>query len=334
MKKSFESDFPLSSTETSAEIADDSSLSQSAGTGSYIFKDDFNGRSDTTNVPSRIFIATEQNSGMIGVYYDSPGHTPIARWLWSAKDDPNVTEEDKQLFGVPDECKLREKGKTIIMTDSCGGAAGLDVMSGLCKWYVHAGGNPHSIDILPDGRVAVVSSMGATVKIFDVKDYPFKPSNQVAKTVFELEGGHGISWDEGRNSLFVLGYRALYELDYDAESSSVSVRRSWNYEERCGDIYGHDLVPDGKGGYFFTTHTAVWYIEPDTGMIVKARDIANVKAFAPSDDGDLVTIPNESWWTDTLLMLPSGSSDISAARKIILPGAKFYKARYFTPGRL
>lgn len=40
-------------------------------------------------------------------------------------------------------------------------------------------------------------------------------------------------------------------------------------------------------------------------------------------------IPRESWWTDTLLVLPPGSSDLKKARKIVLPGAKFYKARWF-----
>ncbi len=281
-------------------------------------------------LPPRTFVATEQKSGMIGIYYDYPNRPPAARWLWSAESDPNVAKSDKHLFGTPDECKVREGEKTIIMNDSCGGAAGLDVMTGRCKWYVAAGGNPHSVELLPDGRVAVASSTGATLKIFDVKDHPFSPSNQVAKTVLELVGGHGVSWDEKRNSLFALGYYTLYELDYDSATMSVRVRRKWDYEKMCGDVYGHDLVPDGKGGYFFTNHTAVWHIDPDTGKIVKARDLKNVKAFAPSAEGDLVTIPKERWWTDTLLMFPPGSSDLSRARKITLPGARFYKARYFT----
>jgi len=233
-----------------------------------------------------------------------------------------------KLFGVPDECKVRENGKTIVMNDSLGGAAGLDVMSGLCKWYVNAGGNPHSVELLPDGRVAVASSTGATLKIFDVKDHPFCPTNQRSVVAMKLEGGHGVCWDAKRNALFALGYHRLYELDYDSLTMSVRERRSWDYTKSCGDAWGHDLLPDGKGGYFFTNHTAVWRIDPDTGKIEKARDLANVKAFSPTKDGDLVTIPNESWWTDTLLVLPAGSSDLRKARRITLPGAKFYKARY------
>ncbi len=282
------------------------------------------------NMRTRVFVATEQKTGVIGVYEDVPGRAPILRWQWAAKDDPNA-KKDARRFSNPSECKMREDGKTIIMAASGGCAAGIDVKTGHCKWYVRADGNPHSVDLLPDGRVAVASSQDDTLKIFDVKDHPFTPSNQVVKTVLELVGGHGVSWDAKRNSLFALGYHTLYELDYDAATMSVRVRRQWDYEKTCGDVYGHDLVPDGKGGYFFSNHTAVWHIDPDTGKIAKACDVAHVKAFAPSADGDLVTTPNESWWTDTLLVFPSGSSDLKKARKIILPGARFYKARYLTP---
>ena len=278
--------------------------------------------------PPRKFVAAEQRSGTIGVYYDYPGRTPALQWQWSAKGDPNVREKDRGLFGVPDECKLCEGGRTIIMNDSLGGAAGLDVMSGLCRWYVNAGGNPHSVDMLPDGRVAVASSTGATLKIFDVKDHPFEPEKQKVVMALDLEGGHGVVWDAARNSLFALGYHRLYELDYSPATMSVKVRNCWSYAKTCGDAWGHDLLPDGGNGYYFTNHTGVWHFNPETGRFTLARTFKSVKAFSPSPSGDLVTIPRESWWTDTLLVLPHGSSDIKSAREITVPGAKFYKARY------
>jgi len=282
--------------------------------------------------PPRQFVAAEQMSGRVVVYCDYPNREPVARWHWSAKDDPNIRREDAGLFGVPDECKERDGGRTIIMNDSLGGAAGLDVATGVCKWYVNAGGNPHSVELLPDGRVAVASSTGATLKIFDVSGHPFDPTNQVVKTVFKLVGGHGVCWDAKRNALFALGDSKLYEFDYDSASMSVKERRSWDFSKSCGDEFGHDLLPDGRGGYYFTNHTAVWHVDPDIGTFEKARDLGNVKGFSPSEDGDLVTIPIESWWTDTLLVLPSGSSDLRQARKIRLPGAKFYKARWIRRG--
>ncbi len=273
------------------------------------------------------FVAAEQASRTIVIYEERPGEAPVVRWSWSAKDDPS-TAKDQWLFGNPSECKVRENGKTIIMAASGGAAAGIDVKTGKCKWYVNAGGNPHSVEVLPDGRVAVASSTGATLKIIDVKDHPFDPKKQTAKTVLRLPSGHGVHWDKKRKSLFALGLDTLFELDYDSAAMSVSVRRQWDFKKMHGEIYGHDLVPDGKGGYFFTTHHFVWRVDPKTEKIEKARDLANVKGFSPSATGDLVTLPQEQWWTDTLFVLPSGSSDTNLARRITVPGAKFYKARH------
>lgn len=281
-----------------------------------------------TTSPRR-FVATEQKSGMIGVYYDYPGREPAAQWLWSAKKDPNVRAEDRKLFGVPDECKPVDGGKLILMNDSLGGFAGLDVMTGRCVFYGNAGGNPHSVDRLPDGRIAVASSTGRTLKLFDVKEHPFEPTKQKVVTALDLPGGHGVVWDAKRNSLFALGYTNLYELAYSSEAMSVTVRKCWDYVADCRDAWGHDLLPDGRGGYYFTNHSGVWHFDPKTEKFALARDVRNVKAFSPSGSGDLLTIPNESWWTDTLLVLPSGSSDLRTARKIVLPGARFYKARWF-----
>lgn len=278
--------------------------------------------------PPRKFVAAEQKSGMIGVYYDRPGRAPQEQWLWAAKGDPNVKQEHHRLFGVPDECKPRKNGKLILMNDSCGGFAGLDVMTGLCAFYGNAGGNPHSVELLPDGNVAVASSTGRTLKIFDVKEHPFDPDKQKCVTALDLPGGHGVVWDAKRGTLFALGYTNLYELAYAPETMSVKVLRCWDYTKPCVDAWGHDLVPNGKGGYYFTNHSAVWLFDPETGTFAKARDVRDVKSFSPSPDGDLMAIPRERWWTDTLLVYPHGSSDASAAREITLPGAKFYKARW------
>ena len=276
----------------------------------------------------RKFVAAEQKSGTISVYYDRPGREPQLQWVWSAKSDPNVKPEWRRIFGVPDECKPCKGGRTILMNDSYGGFAGLDVGTGCCKFYGNAGGNPHSVELLPDGNVAVASSTGRTLKIFKVKEQPFDPDKQKCMTALDLPGGHGVVWDAKRGTLFALGYTNLYELAYAPETMSVKVLHCWDYTKPCADAWGHDLVSDGKGGYYFTNHAAVWQFDPDTGVFAKARAVENVKSISLSSEGDLMSIPTKRWWTDTLLVFPSGTSDRSAAREITLPGAKFYKARW------
>lgn len=293
--------------------------------GCMAFENGFCAQVDQT---PRRFVAAEQRSGTIGVYCDYQGREPAVQWQWTAKDDPNVCAEDKKLFGVPDECKPIDGGKFILMNDSCGGFAGLDVKTGFCAFYGNAGGNPHSVERLPDGRIAVASSTGRTLKLFDVKEHPFEPSKQQVVTALDLPGGHGVVWDAKRNSLFALGYTNLYELAYSSETMSVAVKKRWDYVASCRDAWGHDLLADGQGGYYFTNHSGVWRFDPATEKFTQARDVRNVKSFSPSKGGDLLAVPNESWWTDTLLVLPSGSSDLHKARKIVLPGARFYKARW------
>ena len=278
------------------------------------------------------FVAAEQKSGTISVYYDRPGREPQLQWAWSAKGDPNVKPEHHRLFGVPDECKPHDGGRLVLMNDSLGGFAGLDVGTGRCKFYGNAGGNPHSVELLPDGNVAVASSTGRTLKIFNVKEHPFDPDSQQCVIALDLPGGHGVVWDAKRGTLFALGYTNLYELAYAPETMSVKVLHRWDYTNPCVDAWGHDLLPDGKGGYYFTNHAAVWHFDPGTGVFAKARSVENVKSISLSPDGDMMAIPRERWWTDTLLVFPSGSSDASAARGITLPGAKFYKARWMPSG--
>lgn len=276
----------------------------------------------------RRFVAAEQKSGTIGIYCDYPGREPTLSWVWSAKSDPNIRPEDRRFFGVPDECKMVDGGKLVLMNDSLGGFAGIDVMSARCVFYGNAGGNPHSIERLPDGRIAVASSTGKTLKIFDVKDHPFEPKKQKSVTALELVGGHGVVWDAKRDSLFALGYTNLYELAYIPATMSVKVKKVWDFTKSCRDERGHDLLPDGKGGYYFSNHSAIWHFDPESEEFSIARELGNVKSFSPSESGELVAIPRQSWWTDTLLVFPCGSSDWVKARKIVVPGARFYKARW------
>ena len=281
----------------------------------------------------RKFVAAEQKSGRIGVYYDRPSGRPQLQWSWAAKYDPRVKEKDRRFFGTPDECKPCDGGRMILMNDSNGGFAGLDVGTGHCRFYGNAGGNPHSIELLPDDKVAVASSIGGTLKIFDLTGHPFEPENQRSVKILDLPGAHGLAWDAKRGTLFALGYTNIYELAYAPATMSAEVKRRWDYTKTCGDAWGHDFIPDGRGGYLFSNHAAIWRFDPDTGAFAKAREMRNAKSFSPSATGDLAVLPKEKWWTDTLLVFPPGSSDASAARRIVLPGARVYKARWMDSGR-
>ena len=276
------------------------------------------------------FVAAEQASASLVIYSGKPGASVRELWRWNPKADSNLTAQAAASFGHVDECKPVDGGRTILVNASHGGVAAVDVATCQAKWYAfmpdHRAG-PHSVDLLPDGRIAVANSTGVdALQIVDLNGHPFDPSKQKTVNALPVSGAHGVVWDGRREKLYVLGYTNLLELAYLPETMGVKVLRKWDYSSACGDPYGHDLVPDGRGGYYFTNHTGVWDFNPEDGAFVRVLDIKNVKSFSrDAAKGDLLAIPRESWWTDRLLVRTSDG----ALRTIgPFPGARFYKARW------
>ena len=272
-------------------------------------------------------VATEQAGPRIVMIDGRPGAGTDFIWDWNPAEDPGIAAKDLESFGYVSECKPREDGRTVLVAASCGAFASVDVPSRRVRWYGYAGENPHSIDVLPDGRVAVVSSTGNKLTITDVSEHPFEPELQPQVRALEIEGGHGVHWDAARNCLWALGYYRLYKLAYDSTAMAVSVVATYDYTEVCRNAGGHDLLPDGQGGYYLTNGAMVFHFDPETEAFSPARLVRNVKAFSPSASrGDLYTIPNESWWTDRLIV-----RDASGNERVIGPfrNPMFYKARWF-----
>lgn len=276
--------------------------------------------------PDMRIVATEQSGPRIIIVDGTPGAKPEVLWAWDPAEDPGIAPGDLPTFDCVSECKPHDGGRTILVTASGGAFAAIDVETRRAKWYGFAGENPHSIDVLPDGRVAVVSSTGNKLTLTDVSKAPFAPAKQKQVKAMELPGGHGVHWDATRNCLWAFGYFKLHKLAYDGATMSVTPLASYDYSKVCLNAGGHDLVPDGRGGFFLTNSRVVFHFDPDTETFAIARNIAYVKSFSPSATrGDLYAIPNESWWTDRLTV-----RDASGNARTIGPfeNPRFYKARW------
>ena len=275
------------------------------------------------------FVAAEQGATNVVISSAAPGSPHEFSWKWSPYEDPNVAK-DAEAFAWIDECKIADGGRTVLVCASNGGAAAIDVASRRARWYLKLASDtagPHSLELLPDGRVAVACSVGIDKLVFvDVAKHPFEPSRQAVKEVMDLPGGHGVVWDEKRDSLFVLGYTNLFELAYKKETMSVEVKRRWDFSKAAVDARGHDLVADGRGGYYMTNRTGVWSFNPDEGVFKPVMMRAHVKSYSPDcAKGILVQMPTEKWWSDRLIVIePDGGERIIGPFK----GAKFYKARW------
>ncbi len=278
-------------------------------------------------------VAADQETKSAVMFSGAPGAKPEILWRWNPATDPNLQPGDAELFAAIDECKPLGRGDaaSVLVCASGGGVAEVEVKTARVKWYANAGSRgagPHSVALLPDNRVAVANSTGLDrLQVVDVLKHPLTPSNQTVKTVLDVPGAHGVVFDWRRYSLFVLGYTNLLEVAYDSSAVAVKVLRRWDYSKICGDAWGHDLVPDGRRGYYFTNHTGVWHFDPDAGAFAPALARSNVKSFSRDETkGDLLSVPRERWWTDRLLVaVAPGAPDRTVGP---FPGARFYKARW------
>jgi len=275
-------------------------------------------------------VAADQSTSSLVMLSGAPGAQAEILWRWDSRKDSKILPTYRNSFRNIDECKPSADGSEILANASCGGVAAVDVATASVKWYAYLpkwNAGPHSLCVLPDGKVAVANSTGVdALQIIDVSAAPLDPVRQKVVKAMSLPGAHGVVWDARRGSLFALGYTNLYELAYSSADMSVSVKRSWDYSAKLCDQYGHDLVADGSGGYFLTNHTAVWHLDPDADRWTKVRDMANVKSFSrDAKRGDLITIAKEKWWTDELKIIePDGTTRVVGP----FPGARFYKARW------
>ncbi|MCQ2388208.1 MAG: DUF6528 family protein [Kiritimatiellae bacterium] len=275
-------------------------------------------------------VATDQATSNLVFLSGAPGAKAEFLWRWDPAKDPGLKPGDAGLFAAIDECKVREHGDFVLVNASCGGVAGVDVKKGRVAWYANAGtggAGPHSADVLPDNRVAVANSTGVdALQIVDVREHPLDPARQTVKNVLPVCGAHGVVFDWKRYTLFVLGYTNLYELAYRPQDVSVKVLRQWDFSEVCGDPWGHDLVPDGRRGYYLTNHSGVWHFDPDSETFAPALGRRNVKSFSRDETkGDLLSVPRERWWTDRLIVRETNGGDRVVGP---FPGARFYKARW------
>ena len=103
---------------------------------------------------------------------------------------------------------------------------------------------------------------------------------------------------------------------------------------------GHDLVPDGAGGYFITTGMCLVHFDPDLGEMSGGHAgretlpngefrlverLKNIKAYSPDATwGNAYTTVRTVWWTDRIIVKKGDEERVIGP----YPGAKFYKARW------
>lgn len=244
-------------------------------------------------------------------------------WSWRATNRMELPEAIRDRFGTTDDCKPVDGGAKILISSSGGGCALVEYPNGRVLWYATVP-NAHSLELLPDNRVVVASSVnvkGNRLILYDLarSDRPVWES--------PLVSAHGVVWDDQRQSLWALGLNELrrYELkDWTSPNPALALKNS----HPLPDGNGHDLQPvpqsnelvvtTGRHVYLFDRNEGRFRLHPELGdkahvKCVSVHPVRGQTAFVQASD--------KAWWSDTIgLLAPAG--------QVRLPGERIYKARW------
>ncbi|MFW6694583.1 DUF6528 family protein [Streptomyces sp. MAR4 CNX-425] len=297
--------------------------------------------------PTPPVAVTDQKSRRVLVL-DSrlPWESPDAvRWAFSPEGDERYADlEPEASWTYVDEAKARRRrGRTYLLTTaSFGFAAVVEVPTGRRYWAgALAGGtdtvNPHSIELLPDGNVAVAGSTGDTIRLYTASQGP--ASDTYAE--YRFSDAHGLQWDNRRRVLWAIGHDELIALRVGGTAAAPTLTRVHTAalphpEGRSAS--GHDLSPVvGRPGRLWVT-TGYGVFQYDIAGRAFREDYAgaaqisrrSVKAVSDvRGSGRVVTTVPEpglekSWWTTTVSAHnPEGA--------YVLPDGGIYKARWWVP---
>ncbi|MFI9723047.1 DUF6528 family protein [Streptomyces sp. NPDC052396] len=268
--------------------------------------------------------------------WDADGEDRGVLWSWSADGQDELSDLDPDsTWTNPSEAKLRERGgrRYLLATASGGLAAVIGYPDRRVYWAADTGsGNTHSIELLPDGNVAVAASTGGYVRLYAAS----LGSRATEHTQLDLPGAHGVHWDPHTRLLWALGSRELVALRVDGPSDDpgLTVLHRITLPTR----QGHDLaaVAGSPGRLWVTTASAVYQFATKQRRFVSYPLQSRVSAPDVKSIGDdpvtgqiLVARPEPghacAWCTSTLtLYQPDG-------RRTLLHGA-MYKARWWAVG--
>lgn len=257
--------------------------------------------------------------------------------------DAGVLDETSEVwsFHTPwpnkfQDIRLRVLDGREVLAAACDTTMGciIDIETKELVWStVQAGNNPHSIEVLPNGIVAVGSTNGRALHFFDLKGS--KPSNALA--CFEPHDFHGLLYDPNLDRLWAWGDTELHLMKVERVGDGIeyTVEHTYTIEER----WGHDMQPViGSGGkkIWLTNHHHVLQFDTETrefsevypgSELISADD---TKAVGNYPDGTVVTMVPDGgyyWWTSYSVRVFTPGENGYTRKDLAIKGMASYKCR-------
>ncbi len=249
-------------------------------------------------------------------------------WSWDPKEA--LPEDQAKWYGHISECKPNGDCGEVLTAASSGGVARIRVSDKKLIFYGLAGGNTHSIAVLPDGNVVSASSTGAYLALFAVPesnetDGATEPTPIYKK--YPLVGAHGVVWDAKRKTLWALGSAEIVGYEYVGTKDAPELNEIYRAELEGTARNGHDLWPAPGYDALMTTGVGVNVFDPNERKFYSVSPMRAVKSLSLSPEGvTLMQRAVEEWWSETIFYGDDKDTAVGT-----YSGARFYKARWFAP---
>ena len=253
-------------------------------------------------------------------------YTNSTEWTWEASDSDELSGYES-YFDNLSEVRPVNGGADLLICATGGGVAMVHVADKSVKFFATPMGQPHGIELLPDGNVVVACSVtydgnGNMLKVYKVPGSGMAPRvTSPWRTVFNYSG-HNVVWDSTNGILWATSDNVINGYTYDELSMTLSL--SLSVQLPTGNA--HDLYPVyGQNSLWVTTGSAVYIFNTDTHKYQRV-DTAysdNVKSVSSGPDGFpiLISYPTVDYYTDSVI-------DISGVEHFNKPGSKIYKVRW------
>lgn len=263
------------------------------------------------------------------------------KWSFGPTTAGGWTSTEVAAYSNPTEMKLRRSGSGLVVVSSASGglATVATYPGGSMLWAQNVGGsyNPHSVELLPNGNVAVAASAGNFVRVYAAS----QGSRNGTYAQFNLNGAHSVLWDPNNNVLWALGTSVLLKLNVGGTAANPTLSQADSISLPATS--GHDLSPFfGEPDKLWVTVSLNAYVyRKSTKTFTGAPGGANrsaVKGCGNQYSGEIVQCQQDNsectlntWCTPHVnFFTPEGTADYTRTRT----GAAFYKCRIFTPDYL
>lgn len=302
----------------------------------------------SSRVPGTLILACDQASQSVllldatSAYWRAGKSDRTARaadllplWSWTPMDDPGLVDLDPASgWRNVSEAKARSTTSgTVLLTCASGGfVAAVHREGGAVYWAASlpAWTNPHTVELLPDGNIAVAASTGGFVRVYTAS----QGARSGVYASFALPGAHGLLWDAGSGLLWALGQRLLVGLA--VEGGAASPRLTAARTVALPEPGGHDLARalGADTPLWLSTSGHVRRFAIGTGTFVpypdrSAVDRPTVKSVSQNPvSGQILTVSPEpgapcTWCTSRIRFHGPGGEEE-------LKGSSLYKARWWT----